>query len=151
MAFPLAEGRLAPLHLALRSLKLFITTGVGKWLGARFTLPAMTPLIRNDVTRSLLNRVLPPGGGPDDEQRARSKWTILAEARSGSAWRNIPLMGTDPYGLTAEFLTAGALRMCEADFDSTGVLSPVQALGLDNLEKLFADSGITIETFEPES
>jgi short subunit dehydrogenase-like uncharacterized protein len=150
MAFPLAEGQLAPLHLELRSLKIYITTGVGKWLGARFTLPAMTPLIRHSVGRSVLNRVLPSGGGPSEEQRARSKWTILAEAHAGGEWRNVTITGTDPYGLTAEFLTAGALRMCEADFDAAGVLAPVQVIGLDRLEKLFADSGITIETFEPE-
>ncbi|MGH2819009.1 MAG: saccharopine dehydrogenase family protein [Actinomycetota bacterium] len=149
MAFPLAEGRLAPLHLDLRSLKLFITTGIGQRLGAQLALPALTPLLRSDVGYSLLNRLLSSGGGPSEERRARSKWTILAEARADEAWRNVTITGVDPYGLTAEFLTAGALRMCEADFDAAGVLAPVQAVGLDNLEKAFADTGITTETYEP--
>src|SRR5919106_2437416 len=149
MAFPLAEGRLAPLHLDLRSLKLFVTTGTWQRLGAQFALPALTPLIRSSVGHSLLNRLLPSGSGPSEQRRARSKWTILAEARADEAWRNVTIKGSDHYGLTAEFLTTGALRMCEADFDAAGVLAPVQAVGLDNLEKAFADIGITTESFEP--
>jgi short subunit dehydrogenase-like uncharacterized protein len=150
MSFPLAEGRLAPLHLELRSLELYVTTSLGRLVGARFMLPVTAPLMRTRLGNALMDRLLPTGSGPSEERRARSKWTVLAEATSGTGWRNVVVTGSDPYGITAEFLTSGALRMCEADFDAAGVLAPVQAIGLDSLEKVLADSGVTIAKFEPD-
>jgi hypothetical protein len=38
--------------------------------------------------------------------------------------------------------------MCEADFDQKGVISPVQAVGLERLQKALIDQGVSIATFE---
>jgi short subunit dehydrogenase-like uncharacterized protein len=146
MAFPLAEGFLAPLHLDLKTLKLFTTVGTPERIGARLFVPALrAPFVRGFV-RWLADR---QPEGPNEDKRAQSRWTILAEARSGDSFRNVTLKGTDPYGLTAEFLAACALRMTEASFDETGVLAPVQAAGLDLLTKELHAFGVEIDTYGP--
>jgi short subunit dehydrogenase-like uncharacterized protein len=149
VAFPLAEGQLAPLHLDLRSLELYVTTDPVQRLLMRGGLPllssAASTKIGRSVTKSVLGR-LPEG--PDERQRREGRWTVLAEASSGSMWRNVALSGTDVYGLTAEFLAAGALRMCEEDFELAGVVSPVQAMGIDRWRKEFIDHDVVIDTYE---
>lgn len=75
-------------------------------------------------------------------------WTILAEARSGSQWRNVTLTGRDVYGLSARLLAAGAAALAASDISRSGVLSPVQGLGTDFWLKELIDWGVSIETYE---
>lgn len=149
LAFPLAEGHLAPLHLDLNSLELYVTTDpIQKALmrgGLQLLAAVTSSRAGNHITRLVLDR-LPEG--PSDRQRAAGRWTVLAEARSGDTWRNVSLSGTDVYGLTAEFLSAGALRMCEDDFDLTGVVSPVQVLGIERWRKEFIDHDVVVDTYQ---
>jgi short subunit dehydrogenase-like uncharacterized protein len=67
------------------------------------------------------------GGDPSAEERARARWTVVGEARSGSRRRRATLVGTDFYGLTAELL----VRACEAlragEARGAGALAPAQA------------------------
>jgi hypothetical protein len=144
VSFPLGEGRLAPLHLDLSNLQLYVTVGNAQRLGLK-TLPALRAALRTPLAHSFLENVVgrfarPPAPG--------HRWTILAEAQSGDARRSVALKGSDVYGLTAELLATAALRMCEADFNQKGVVSPVQAVGLDRLQKVLIDNDVSIETFE---
>ena len=91
---------------------------------------------------------LQPSGGPDEQQRQRW-WTILAEARSGDQWRNVSIVGRDVYGLTARLMSAAAMKMSQPDYEATGVLAPVQAMGVDFLEKELLDNDVVIETYAP--
>jgi hypothetical protein len=113
-------------------------------------LPVLRPALGFGPTKALIEKGLERlPEGPVDEQR-RKAWTILAEARGrGGAWRNVAVMGRDVYGLTAEFLTAGAIEMCREDFGATGVRSPVDAVGLETWQKVFADNDVSIDVFEP--
>ena len=150
VGFPLAEGHLAPLHLDLNSLQLYVTTDPVQKALMRSALPLVSAAagtrLGHTITQMVLNR-LPEG--PNDHQRERGRWTVLAEASSKGSWRNVALSGTDVYGLTAEFLAAGALRMCEEDFDLTGVVSPVQAMGIDRWRKEFIDHDVVVDTYQP--
>lgn len=149
IGFPLAEGHLAPLHLDLNSLQLYLTTDPIQRALMRSALPlvgkAAGTRAGSAITRKVLDR-LPEG--PNERQRVRGRWTVLAEAHSQGGWRNVSLSGTDVYGLTAEFLAAGSMRMCEDDFDLTGVVSPVQAMGIDRWRKEFIDHDVVVETYQ---
>lgn len=148
VAFPLAEGRLAPLHLDLDSLSMFATTGTVQRLGIQFGLPALGKVLGTSVGQKLLEKALQPlPEGPNERQR-RGKWTILAEARSGKKWRNIAIVGADVYGITAEFLSAAALRMTADDYEGAGVKAPVEAVGLDTLQKELIANDASIDTYE---
>lgn len=149
LSYPLAEGRLAPLHLDLRSLELYSTTGRAQAAALRSGLPFARVVLRSGLVRTGIERVLTRGSpGPDAATRARDRWTILAEARSGDAWRNVALMGTDPYGLTAETLAAAATKLALEGHEDSGVMSPVQAVGLEVLQKELIDFGVDFQTWE---
>ncbi|HJR46145.1 MAG TPA: saccharopine dehydrogenase NADP-binding domain-containing protein [Actinomycetota bacterium] len=149
VAFPLAEGQLAPLHLNLHSLKTFLTTDPMTKQLIRFGLPVLKLVTGNAAGRGAVKAVvdrLPEG--PNDRQRHKGRWTILAEASSPDGWRNVALSGRDVYGLTAEFLSAGALALTEPGFDVTGVVSPVQAVGIERWRKEFVDLDVVVDTYE---
>lgn len=148
LAFPFAEGYLAPLHLELRSLKTFSTVKRQQELIYRAGVPLLRVALATPARRLIHAVVDRVPFGPTEEARARDRWTILGEARAGTSWRNVALSGVDPYGLTAELLAAAAIRMSRDGVDlPSGVLSPVQAMGLDSLEKELIDWGVTTQTF----
>lgn len=149
VSFPLAELRLAPLHLELNSLKTFITSGTMQRLGMRFGLSTLERALDKQWGKWVLEKVLSPlPDGPDEETRQKGRWTILAEASRGGEWRNVAITGTDVYGLTGELLAGAALKMTEEGFSNAGVCAPVQAVGLDTLQKELIDRGVSIDTYE---
>ena len=150
VGFPLAEGHLAPLHLDLNSLQLYVTTDPVQRALMRTGLPLVSAVAGTRAGRKISDLVLGRlPEGPSAQQRTRERWTVLAEASSKHAWRNVALSGSDVYGLTAEFLAAGAMRMCEEDFVLTGVVSPVQAMGIDRWRKEFIDHDVVVDTYQP--
>jgi short subunit dehydrogenase-like uncharacterized protein len=172
IAAPLAELELAPLHLPLQELQTYVAVGPAVDFAARHGLTSLTWALRwgpvRDALGAALTRVLPSpfagGGGGEtvrgdeavgghseaDNGSAASEgwWTILAEARSGSQWRNVMLTGRDVYGLSARLLAAGAAALAASDTSLSGVLSPVQALGTDFWHKELIDWGVSIEIYE---
>lgn len=149
VSFPLAIGHLVPLHLDLTRLELYVTSGSLQRIALRAGVPLLraaraVPLTR-DLPASLVDR-LQRSEGPEGSRRA-AKWTILAEARGSNDWKNVTLVGHDVYGLTARLLAAASLHMARPEYDRTGVLSPVQAVGSDLLEKELVDHGASIEIY----
>jgi short subunit dehydrogenase-like uncharacterized protein len=148
VGFPLSEGRLAPLHLDLDSLSIFVTSGTLQRLGIEYGLPVVGKVLGTSVGQKLLEKVLQPlPEGPNESQR-RGKWTILAEASAGKQWRNVALAGSDVYGLTGELLSAAAMRMTADDYAGAGVKAPVDAVGLDTLQKELIANNVSIDTYE---
>jgi len=145
LAWPLAEGHLAPLHLPLASLRTFVTAGPLVRTGMRVLRPAL-PLLaeprRADAVAALLRRTgvpLPVAKG--------GKWSILAEG-SSQAHRLVVMMGMDPYGLTASMLATGAQVMAQPGYGVSGVVAPVQAVGLGTLQAELARLGVKTDILE---
>jgi len=67
---------------------------------------------------------------------------------SRDGWRNVALTGRDHYGITAELLAAAALRMAEDGYDTTGVRSPVGAVGLELLQSELEKHGCELATWQ---
>ena len=147
VSYPLAEGHLAPLHLEVNSLRLFGTAGRGQALALK-ALPLLKPVVNFGPVRSALETLIDRTVKEPEGKGRNAPWTILAEATSNGRKRNVALAGRDVYGLTAETLTRAALHMAEDGFAETGVLSPVQAVGIDNLQKELIDHGVSIDTYE---
>lgn len=149
ISFPLAEGHLAPLHLDLRSLKLFLVTSMPGRVGLRLLTPALTAANAVPPLRNLVGAALSRGsGGPDEHHRARAPWTILAEAAAGGHTRNVVVSGRDAYGLTASLLASGALEMARPGYEGKGVLAPVQTMPLERWQQELKDNGVTIDVYE---
>lgn len=148
VAFPLAEGRLAPLHLDLGSLSIFVTSGTMQRLGIDYGLPLLGKALDTPWGQKALDTVLRRlPEGPNEEQR-KARWTVLAEATSGKRWRNVAVSGSDVYGLTGELLAGAAMRMTAEDFEGAGVKAPVDAVGLDTLQKELVANDVTVATYE---
>ena len=145
---PLAELYLAPRHLDLRSLELYMTSGRLQTLGMKVGLPALRVALASPAARhaigSVIDRVVP---SPDPNEGGHRRFTILAEARAGRERRNVAVTGADAYGLSAELLAHGAIEMARDGYDKTGVLAPVQAVDIDILQKELIDNGVSIEVY----
>lgn len=149
VSFPLSEALLAPLHLDVTDLETYITVDPLRQVLLKVGMPALRLGMATGVGKKAIESVLDRlPEGPNDSQRAKGRWTILAEARSGPAWRNVTITGTDVYGLTAEFLSAGAMHIAAEGYDRTGVVSPVQAVGIETWQKEFVDHDVVVETYE---
>ena len=146
---PLAELYLAPRHLDLKGLKLFVTAGTPQRSALRLGLPVLRAALGVPPVRSAINaalrRVVP---APSPEQGARRRFTILAEARDADAWRNVAVSGADVYGLSAQLLAAGAMHMASTEYDRKGVVAPAQAIDVDVLQKELIDHGVAIDVYE---
>jgi short subunit dehydrogenase-like uncharacterized protein len=73
------------------------------------------------------------GGNPSPEERARNKWTVVAEARAGGRVARATLQGVDVYGLTGLLLARGAEALRNAEFLETGACAPAEAFDVHAL------------------
>ena len=83
-------------------------------------------------------------GGPD-AGRARARRSYVVAAAYDAAGREIAevrLEGVDGYTFTGRFLAWAAHRAANEGLNGTGALGPVDAFGLQQLEKGVATSGI---------
>jgi short subunit dehydrogenase-like uncharacterized protein len=150
VSLPFAIGELAPLHLDLASLELYGVVSRFQAPAMKVSMPAVKLVLGAGPVKALTNKVLDRRSpGPDEDDRHADKWAILAEARAGREWRNVALLGTDVYGLTAETLASGAMHLAREGHEGAGVMAPVQAIGLDVLQKELIDFGVDIQTYEP--
>lgn len=150
ISVPLAESCLAPRHIDLERLGVYATVGTAQDIALRAGWPVArralsVPFVRGAAAK-ILTGILPE---PSPAARVESKWTILAEARAGDAWRNVAVSGRDVYGLSGELLAAAALAMARDGYDRTGVLAPTQAVDVDTLQKELISLGASVEVFEP--
>jgi short subunit dehydrogenase-like uncharacterized protein len=97
----------------------------------------------------LIDRVaerVAPGssGGPDAAERARTRSTFVAVARTvdGRVLSSVRLHGVDPYTLTARLLVWGALRLRDHPPPAPGARGPVEAFGLDTMTRALAGMGL---------
>ncbi|MGA1661168.1 MAG: hypothetical protein ACO4CO_04070, partial [Candidatus Nanopelagicales bacterium] len=83
------------------------------------------------------------GEGPDAAGRAAARTVVQAEASDavGRPLATVRLEGPSPYDLTAELLAWGA-AMAATHSMSPGAHGPVDAFGLDALERGCADIGL---------
>ncbi|MBA2726169.1 MAG: saccharopine dehydrogenase NADP-binding domain-containing protein [Actinobacteria bacterium] len=148
-SFPLALCHLAPRHLDPSTFRTYVTTGRAEGAAMKVGVPFLTQLVKTPIRGVLEKAVDRFPEGPSDEARAIGAWTILVEARSGTRWRNIVLTGTDVYGLTAQTLAAGAVRMASDGYTGKGVLSPMEALGVQGAREELSALGVTFDTYAP--
>ena len=150
VSLPFSIGEIAPMHLDLHSLELYGVVPPIQASAMRYSMPIVKLTLGAKAVQNVVGKVLdrrPPG--PNDEQRHADKWAILAEARSEGTWRNVAMLGNDAYGLTAETLAAGAMKLAAEGHEGAGVMAPVQAMGMELLHKELIDFGIDVQVYEP--
>ncbi|MGI8595324.1 MAG: saccharopine dehydrogenase family protein [Solirubrobacteraceae bacterium] len=83
-------------------------------------------------------------GGPEAAARAKSGSHIVAVASgpSGDRLGEVHLEGIDAYSFTGRMLAWGACHVLAVGLEGTGALGPVEAFGLDELERGCVEAGI---------
>lgn len=107
----------------------------------------LLPPVRSGVTSLLRSRVKGSTGGPDAAARAKSGSNVIAEAfgPGGKQLSRVRVAGVNGYEFTADFLGWAARTAKAGGLKGTGALGPVEAFGLDELEKGVAESGLVRE------
>jgi short subunit dehydrogenase-like uncharacterized protein len=81
--------------------------------------PLVAPLVRASARF---------GGNPTPAERARNRWTVVAEARSGPRTARATLTGVDVYGLTGLLIARGAEALRNGEARALGACAPAEAL-----------------------
>ncbi len=116
----------------------------GTALGAVASIPGLGHGLRRGVSRRAA-RVT--GSGPDAAARAGARTLVQADATDavGRPLDSVRLDGPSPYDLTADLLAWGA-AMAATRSIAPGAHGPVDAFGLDSLERGCADMGLVAVT-----
>jgi len=131
LRFPVGEQISVPRHVPTRN----VTTTLNASLisGDRLTGlagPLMTVgglAMRTPLKRAAAALVSRRPEGPTPEERDRSRWMIVCEAKRGEIEQRGVIGGKDVYGFTAAAITKGAVQAARPDFQPRGALAPAQA------------------------
>lgn len=148
--FPAGEHVTVPRHVDTAGVRTMMTAsavmphpslGVVAPLGMpALQLAARTPL--RGVLAAAISR-LPDG--PDEEDRRRSRFTVVCEARRADLVRRAVVTGSDVYGLTARTVVEGALRCATPGFERAGALAPSQAFDPSDFLDSLRSAGVDYE------
>lgn len=137
------------LHPGLRDVDVFLGWFGPLSRGMQVASLATSVATKAPGVKSVLNGVLSKAvkgstGGPDAEARERTGSHILAIASDDAGHRlaEVRLAGVNAYTFTAGMLAWGAMQAAEKGTNGTGALGPVDAFGLDELERGAASAGI---------
>lgn len=98
---------------------------------------------RDKLIDLLTRPVIGPAGGPDNEERARTRTHVVALASSDTAaLAEVHLEGPSIYDLTAELIAWAAQQLATRPLGVAGVLGPVDVLGLDALSLGCSEVGL---------
>lgn len=115
----------------------------GSALGALGSLPGADSLLgglRRRASRTT-------GKGPDARTRSNARSLVVADTTDivGRPLTSVRLVGPTPYDLTAELLAWGAVTLATTEV-AAGAHGPVDAFGLERLERGCADMGLVAVT-----
>jgi short subunit dehydrogenase-like uncharacterized protein len=131
LSFGSPEVLTVPRHVPARSVRVFTSMPAAGALHAVF--PAVRAAAR--VAQPALRALLRGGKAPTDEARRRTRFQVVATARSadGRAGRRVTVTGTDPYGLSGALLAAAAVEMASGRVEARGMIAPTQVLGVEGI------------------
>ena len=94
--------------------------------------------------QALLRPLAGDPGGPDAADRARTGSRVGAIARdvAGRVVADVHLRGPNAYTLTGDLMAWGARQLAAGRAREAGVVSPIQAFGLDDFETACAAVGL---------
>jgi short subunit dehydrogenase-like uncharacterized protein len=128
--YPAGEHITVPRHVDTRRVKTLLSASTALPVPGLAASLVMTPfqlVLRTPVRRALESLIPRLPEGPSEEDRRRSRFTIVCEARGRDGVSRGRVTGSDPYGLTARTTVEGALRCAGSGYEGRGALAPSQA------------------------
>lgn len=116
---------------------------ISTWITRR-AMPYSTAFLKSPLGDWLRKRAeaAPTGSGPSDDDRAKHRWRLAAEAKGPGTGASVYLAGPDPYGLTAVIAVLGARMMMRPGFDKKGVMAPAQAFDASEILEALKEDGV---------
>ncbi len=113
-------------------------------LAAATSVATRVPGVKPAIETALRRVVKGSSGGPDAEQRSRTRAHVVAIAEDdrGAPLAEVRVGGADPYGFTGKVIAWGSERAADGELRDSGALGPVDAFGLDELERGCAGAGV---------
>ena len=132
-----------PAHVATRA----VTTLMAMGELASVLMPVgagLASLLMHSSFGGLIKRRIDSGSfGPTPEERTRTRFTILCEARRSNDRRIVTVQGADPYGLTAVVITALAKHLLEKGTENVGAISPAMVAGEQLIVAATKENGVS--------
>lgn len=100
---------------------------------------ALSALRRTEIgtraVRSILSRTVGPAGGPDADERSLTgaRTVAIAKDSAGQTLAEVQVTGPNVYDLTGELMAWAAEKLARGEFANSGVISPIEAFGFDEL------------------
>lgn len=112
--------------------------------GASIELITKLPPARAGIDSLLGRFVKGSTGGPDAQKRAKSGSHVVGVAYDDAGYElaEVHLAGVNGYTFTGDFIAWAAAEAASNGFQATGALGPVDAFGLERLERGAAEAGI---------
>ncbi len=129
--YPSGEQITVPRHVATQNVRASMNASA-------FSSDALAPIFSATVRpaglamrtplKRLMNAIISRlAEGQTPEQRERTRWAIVCEAKRGEVEQKGVITGKDVYGLTAAAIVQGAELAARKGFDARGGLAPSQA------------------------
>jgi hypothetical protein len=114
-------------------------------VSAGVDLVTKVPGVHGLLTAGLGRVVKGSTGGPDEQAREQSASFVAAIAydADGRELTAVELSGVNGYTFTGRVMAWEAAEVAASGFKATGALGPVDAFGLERLERGVAESGLT--------
>ena len=130
--YPSGEQITVPRHIATRRVRTLLTAATfapHPRLAALMQLTArpMGLALRTPLKRAIAAAISRLPEGPDPEERAAARYTLVCDVTRGEKTRRGALHGRDTYGVTAALITKGALIASQGGIAESGALAPSQA------------------------
>lgn len=105
---------------------------------------AGVPGVRSTIRRAADRAMSQPGREPHPDAASRVGAYVVAATydAAGTLLGEVRLSGGDPYRLTGRMLAWGATRAADHGMRASGALGPVEAFGLEELERACAEAGL---------
>src|SRR5262249_25581025 len=131
-----------PRHVKTRGVSTFMSVGTtAPWmLNLGFTL--LGAVLKTPLSNLVYSRIDNQAFGPDEEERKRSLFTILCQARSAQRMEQVTITGRDPYGLTAIICAETAAQLTTTTRSIGGVTSPAGAFGPEVMQRATEAAGV---------
>ena len=148
--YPAGEHVTVPRHVETSEVRTLLTASSVMphprlAFAAPLTMPVVQTATRTPLRRGLeaIVRRLPEG--PSEENRRRSRFTIVCDASGPAGRRRGIVTGRDVYGLTARTTVEGALRCAAPGYGKSGALAPAQAFDPREFLRAMSGAGLSYE------
>jgi len=133
LSFPSGEVITVPRHTDTQRVQTYVSLTDNSLATRAMGLlgPALPFVLRSPLLTAAAARAGQSGDGPTTDERRNSAFAVVAVASEGGLHQRTAVIGSDPYGVTAEILAYAAAFLLDTNEAPSGVLAPSELIASD--------------------